>query len=103
MESEAVQLNKQVVEAEEQQKKLLLTIFHNFLEVLSLHIETCEKNKTDVNTMWFVSTMGRLKEMFIVHGQMVLKYKPTLETLLFNEERRPELRKAFEQYIVVQM
>ena len=103
MEEEVGQLNKQLVEAEEQQKKLILTILHNFLQVLSMHIERCENNGKDVNSMWYISTMGRLKEMFIIHGPLVLKYKDSLKTLLFNEKERPELRKTFEQFLAVQV
>ena len=103
MEEEVGQLNKQLVEAEEQQKKLLLTILHNFLQVLRMHIETCEKNGKDVNSMWYISTMGRLKEMFIIHGPLVLKYKKSLQTLLFSEGERPELCRTFEQFLVVQV
>merc|ERR1739838_604132 len=92
-------LQKQITDAKNEQKKLFFTIFNCFKTVLNQHLKTCTDLNKDYANPWYINTIDRLKEVFLLHGDTVKQYKHTLGLILFNEnEVDPRIQAIFEQY-----
>lgn len=97
--SDVNKLNVQIEAAQEEQKRLFLTIFQSFITVLKQHLERCDATGVDFSNPWYINTLDRLKEIFILHRPTIKQYNNTLDKLLFHEGLDSRIRVVFQQYM----
>jgi len=95
-------MQEQVDAAAAEQKKLFLIVFQRFIMILSDHLVRCETLHKDFRSPWYKSTMDRLKEIFLLHKDMVKKYMTTLENLLFTADLDQRILSVFQQFASLQ-
>jgi nuclear cap-binding protein subunit 1 len=61
--------------AQADQKNLFLIIFQRFIMILSEHLVRCDTDAVDFKTPWFLWTIGRLHQIFMVHHEQVRRPK----------------------------
>merc|ERR1712150_319993 len=74
-------LEEKLEAAQADQKNLFLIIFQRFIMILSEHLVHCDTDGMDFKTPWYMWTVGRLQQVFMMHHEQVEKYSTTLETL----------------------
>ena len=57
--------------AQADQKNLFLIIFQRFIMILSEHLVRCDTDAVDFKTPWFMWTVGRLHQIFMIHHEQV--------------------------------
>lgn len=97
-ESQIEKLQESYEAAQSEQKNLFLIIFQRFIILLTEHIISCESKGTSFQTNWFIHSIHRLEQIFILHFKQVVKYTSTLENLLFTSDTDPNLLKVFHQF-----
>ncbi|CAH0757994.1 unnamed protein product [Diatraea saccharalis] len=99
---EAVERMEERLEAAHMdQKRLFLIVFQRFIMILSEHLVRCDTDARDPDTHWYRSTVGRLRQVFLVHHEQVQKYSSTLETLLFTQDLDPHILDVFHQFVAL--
>ncbi|KAJ8714459.1 hypothetical protein PYW07_002684 [Mythimna separata] len=99
---EAVERMEERLEAAHMdQKRLFLIVFQRFIMILSEHLVRCDTDARDPDTHWYRSTVGRLRQVFLIHHEQVQKYSSTLETLLFTQDLDPHILDVFHQFIAL--
>lgn len=99
---EAVERMEERLEAAHMdQKRLFLIVFQRFIMILSEHLVRCDTDARDPDTHWYRSTIGRLRQVFLIHHEQVQKYSSTLETLLFTQDLDPHILDVFHQFIAL--
>ena len=48
------------------QKRLFLIVFQRFIMILSEHLVRCDTDARDPDTHWYRSTVGRLRQVFLI-------------------------------------
>jgi nuclear cap-binding protein subunit 1 len=61
--------------AQADQKNLFLIIFQRFIMILSEHLVRCDTDAVDFKTPWFLWTIGRLHQIFMIHHEQVRRPK----------------------------
>ncbi|CAG0913517.1 unnamed protein product [Notodromas monacha] len=92
-------LEEQFESAQADQKNMFLIIFQRFIMLLSEHIVRCDTDGRDFRNWWYYWTLGRLKQVFMMHEEQVYQYKDTLETLLFTQELDHNILQVFQQML----
>jgi len=96
-------LEEKLEAAQADQKNLFLIIFQRFIMILSEHLVRCDTDGLDFKTPWYMWTVGRLQQIFMMHHEQVEKYSTTLETLLFTQDLDPHVLDVFQQFIALRM
>nr|CAB3264226.1 nuclear cap-binding protein subunit 1-A-like [Phallusia mammillata] len=97
-EEDIQKMKEQVDTASGEQKKLFLIIFQRFIMILSDHLARSAGLHKNYNTSWYKNTIERLKEIFLLHKDMVKKYMSTMENLLFTVDLDPHILTVFKQF-----
>jgi len=96
-------LEEKLEAAQADQKNLFLIIFQRFIMILSEHLVHCDTDGMDFKTPWYMWTVGRLQQVFMMHHEQVEKYSTTLETLLFTQDLDPNILDVFQQFVALRM
>merc|ERR1712043_84780 len=96
-------LEEKLEAAKADQKNLFLIIFQRFIMILSEHLVHCDTDGMDFKTPWYMWTVGRLQQVFMMHHEQVEKYSTTLETLLFTQDLDPNILDVFQQFVALRM
>merc|ERR550519_467398 len=96
-------LEERLEAAQADQKNLFLIIFQRFIMILSEHLVRCDTDGVDFKTTWYMWTVGRLQQIFMMHHEQVEKYSTTLETLLFTQDLDPNILDVFQQFVALRM
>merc|ERR1712088_806827 len=96
-------LEERLEAAQADQKNLFLIIFQRFIMILSEHLVRCDTDGMDFKSPWYMWTVGRLQQIFMMHHEQVEKYSTTLETLLFTQDLDPNVLDVFQQFIALRM
>merc|ERR1712142_698214 len=101
---EAVEkLEERLEAAQADQKNLFLIIFQRFIMILSEHLVRCDTDAVDFKSPWYLWTVGRLHQIFMLHHEQVERYSTTLETLLFTQDLDPNILEVFHQFVALRM
>merc|ERR1712142_480949 len=101
---EAVEkLEERLEAAQADQKNLFLIIFQRFIMILSEHLVGCDTDAIDFKSPWYLWTVGRLHQIFMLHHEQVERYSTTLETLLFTQDLDPNILDVFHQFVALRM
>jgi len=101
---EAVEkLEERLEAAQADQKNLFLIIFQRFIMILSEHLVRCDTDAVDFKSPWYLWTVGRLHQIFMIHHEQVERYSTTLETLLFTQDLDPNILDVFHQFVALRM
>eukprot|EP00090_Calanus_glacialis_P015780 TRINITY_DN2485_c0_g1_i1.p1 TRINITY_DN2485_c0_g1~~TRINITY_DN2485_c0_g1_i1.p1 ORF type:complete len:790 (+),score=272.47 TRINITY_DN2485_c0_g1_i1:36-2405(+) len=101
---EAVEkLEERLEAAQADQKNLFLIIFQRFIMILSEHLVRCDTDAVDFKSPWYLWTVGRLHQIFMLHHEQVERYSTTLETLLFTQDLDPNILDVFHQFVALRM
>ena len=69
---EAVEkLEEKLEAAQADQKNLFLIIFQRFIMILSEHLVRCDTDAVDFKNPWYLWTVGRLHQIFMLHHEQV--------------------------------
>jgi len=96
-------LEERLEAAQADQKNLFLIIFQRFIMILSEHLVRCDTDGMDFKSPWYMWTVGRLQQIFMMHHEQVEKYSTTLETLLFTADLDPNVLDVFQQFTALRM
>merc|ERR1712060_217191 len=96
-------LEEKLEAAQADQKNLFLIIFQRFIMILSEHLVRCDTDGMDFKSPWYMWTVGRLQQVFMMHHEQVEKYSTTLETLLFTQDLDPNILDVFQQFVALRM
>merc|ERR1719268_682354 len=70
-------LEERLEAAQADQKNLFLIIFQRFIMILSEHLVRCDTDGMDFKSPWYMWTVGRLQQIFMMHHKQVEKYSTT--------------------------
>jgi nuclear cap-binding protein subunit 1 len=96
-------LEERLEAAQADQKNLFLIIFQRFIMILSEHLVRCDTDAVDFKNPWYMWTVGRLHQIFMLHHEQVERYSSTLETLLFTQDLDPNILDVFHQFVALRM
>merc|ERR1711970_1632777 len=96
-------LEERLEAAQADQKNLFLIIFQRFIMILSEHLVHCDTDGMDFKNPWYMWTVGRLHQIFMLHHEQVERYSSTLETLLFTQDLDPNILDVFHQFVALRM
>jgi nuclear cap-binding protein subunit 1 len=96
-------LEERLEAAQADQKNLFLIIFQRFIMILSEHLVRCDTDAVDFKSPWYLWTLGRLHQIFMLHHEQVERYSSTLETLLFTQDLDPNILDVFHQFVALRM
>jgi nuclear cap-binding protein subunit 1 len=96
-------LEERLEAAQADQKNLFLIIFQRFIMILSEHLVRCDTDAVDFKNPWYLWTVGRLHQIFMLHHEQVERYSSTLETLLFTQDLDPNILDVFHQFVALRM
>jgi len=71
--------------------------------ILSEHLVRCDTDAVDFKNPWYMWTVGRLHQIFMLHHEQVERYSSTLETLLFTQDLDPNILDVFHQFVALRM
>jgi nuclear cap-binding protein subunit 1 len=69
--SQVEKMEERLETAQADQKNLFLIIFQRFIMILSEHLVRCDTDAVDFKTPWFLWTIGRLHQIFMIHHEQV--------------------------------
>ena len=77
-------LEERLEAAQADQKNLFLIIFQRFIMILSEHLVRCDTDGMDFKSPWYMWTVGRLQQIFMMVSQKLCFSSVTLH--LINQE-----------------
>ena len=75
-------LEERLEAAQADQKNLFLIIFQRFIMILSEHLVRCDTDAVDFKNPWYLWTVGRLHQIFMLHHEQVERYSSPRDAAL---------------------